>query len=94
MTTKSNAGQAGTTDTKSTIESTFKDSDIFDNNLIFSEINECLNDFLRKESELIQQNNERIRQNNERIRQILERKSVWRVFYVVYLIVLIISTIL
>ena len=87
MTNKSNAGQAGTTDTKSTIESTFKDSDIFDNNLIFSEINECLNDFLRKESELIQQ-------NNERIRQILERKSVWRVFYVVYLIVLIISIIL
>ena len=87
MTTKSNAGQAGTTDTKSTIESTFKDSDIFDNELIFSEINECLNDFLRKESELIQQ-------NNERIRQILERKPVWRVFYVAYLIVLIISIIL
>ena len=89
MKTKSNAGQAGTTN-----QSTHKDSYYFDNELIFSEINECLNDFLRKESELIQQNNERIRQNNERIRQILERKSVWRVFYVVYLIMLIISIIL
>ena len=71
----------------STDERTNKDSYYFDNELIFSEINECLNDFLRKESELIQQ-------NNERIRQILERKPVWRLFYVAYLIVLIISIIL
>ena len=75
-------------------KSTLKDSDYFENNQFINEINECLNDFLRKESERIQQNNERIRQNNERIRQILERKSVWRVFYVAYLIVLIISIIL
>ena len=66
---------------------THKDNNYLDNELIFSEINECLNDFLRKESELIQQ-------NNERIRQILERKPVWRVFYVAYFIVLIISIIL
>ena len=66
---------------------THKDNNYLDNELIFSEINECLNDFLRKESELIQQ-------NNERIRQILERKPVWRVFYVAYLVVLIISIIL
>ena len=66
---------------------THKDNNYLDNELIFSEINECLNDFLRKESELIQQ-------NNERIQQILERKPVWRVFYVAYLIVLIISIIL
>ena len=42
MTTKSNAGQAGTTDTKSTIESTFKDSDIFDNNQFINELNRYL----------------------------------------------------
>ena len=42
MTTKSNAGQAGTTDTKSTIESTFKDSDYFDNNQFINELNRYL----------------------------------------------------
>ena len=90
MKTKEMPDKAGTLNNGNTN----KDSYYFDNELIFSEINECLNDFLRKESELIQQNNERIRQNNERIRQILERKPVWRVFYVAYLIVLIISIIL
>lgn len=39
MTTKSNAGQAGTTDTKSTIESTFKDNALFDNNQFINELN-------------------------------------------------------
>ena len=42
MTTKSNAGLAGTTDTKSTIESTFKDSDYFDNNQFINELNRYL----------------------------------------------------
>lgn len=42
MTTKSNAGQAGTTDTKSTIESTFKDNALFDNNQFINELNRYL----------------------------------------------------
>ena len=82
MKTKEMPDKAGTPN-----GNTHKDNNYLDNELIFSEINECLNDFLRKESELIQQ-------NNERIRQILEIKPVWRVFYVAYLIVLIISIIL
>ena len=73
---------------------THKDNNYLDNELIFSEIKKYQNEFFRKESERIKLNNERIRQNNERIRQILERKPVWRVFYVAYLIVLIISIIL
>lgn len=42
MTTKSNAGQAGTTDTKSTIESTFKDNALFDNNQFINELNRLI----------------------------------------------------
>ena len=82
MKTKSNAGQAGTTN-----QNTHKDNIYFDNELIFSKINEYLNEANLETSE-------RIQQNNERIQQVLERNSAWRAVYVVFFIVLIISIIL